>query len=379
MSLGRLSNLVSLDLGYNALTGEIPSELAGLANLENLILSDNELTGEIPRELGALARLKALWMQDNDLEGTIPFELGQLLRLSGLGLDGNRLTGDIPRELGSLSELVRLDVSGNELTGPIPEELGGLVAISSLDVEHNLLSGPLPESLTNLAAVERLHFEGQALCAPVDADFQAWLGAIDDAAGPNCISFTRTIADQTYTVRIEIANLTLPLAAGGEAPLTYALWPALPTGLVFDAGRRVLSGTPTEVFDKTEYLYEVSDPNGVAGALTFSIDVTGPTSAESAGPELPATIALRGNYPNPFNPSTTVVFDLPATAMVSVRIIDLLGRTVRIVGPHAMAAGWNRSLELNLEYAPSGSYLYQLRAETDAGMLVGTRKMMLRR
>ncbi len=374
-SFASLVSLASLDLGYNELSGEIPPALGSVASLENLILSDNALTGEILRELGSLKRLESLWMQDNDLEGAIPRELGRLHRLTGLGLDGNHLTGEIPRELGNLSELVRLDLSGNDLTGSVPDEFGSLAAIRSLDVDHNRLGGELPESLMRLDIVERLHFQGQALCAPVDADFQDWLGAIDDAAGPNCISFARTIDDKAYTKGVEIASTTLPLAAGGAPPLVYALSPELPAGLAFDPDARVLSGTPSDIFQRTDFMYEARDPHGLAGALTFSVEVTGPTSTVDAGPELPATFALRGNYPNPFNSSTTVIFDLPAPALVSIEVIDLVGRLRTTTHARPVEAGYNRRLDLDLGGAPSGTYLYRIRAEAET--LIASGKMTL--
>ena len=42
------TNLITLDIGYNQLTGEIPPELGNLTNLTSLDLGSNQLTGEIP-------------------------------------------------------------------------------------------------------------------------------------------------------------------------------------------------------------------------------------------------------------------------------------------------------------------------------------------
>jgi hypothetical protein len=43
---------------------------------------------------------------------------------------------------------------------------------------------------------------------------------------------------------------------------------------------------------------------------------------------LPGEFALFPNYPNPFNPMTTISYSLPEESNVSIRIFDILGRTV---------------------------------------------------
>ena len=50
------------------------------------------------------------------------------------------------------------------------------------------------------------------------------------------------------------------------------------------------------------------------------------TSVEGTATEIPADLALHGNYPNPFNPSTRIQFDLPERAQVTLQVLDLLGR-----------------------------------------------------
>ncbi|MCY4581197.1 MAG: hypothetical protein OXE50_00115, partial [Chloroflexi bacterium] len=68
--------VITLDLRWNRLTGEIPSELGSLSNLESLGLGLNQLTGEIPPWLGDLSNLEQLFLNSNDLSGEIPPELG---------------------------------------------------------------------------------------------------------------------------------------------------------------------------------------------------------------------------------------------------------------------------------------------------------------
>lgn len=83
------------------------------------------------------------------------------------------------------------------------------------------------------------------------------------------------------------------------------------------------------------------------------------TDTENEG-QLPSEFALKGNYPNPFNPSTTISFDLPATADVSVEVLDLLGRVVMSVPSQAYEAGANRSVQINASSLSSGVYLYRV-------------------
>ena len=60
--IGKLTNLVFLDLDYNELTGTIPSTLYLLTNLETLDLNDNFLEGDID-SIGVLNKLEFLQLQ----------------------------------------------------------------------------------------------------------------------------------------------------------------------------------------------------------------------------------------------------------------------------------------------------------------------------
>ena len=81
------------------------------------------------------------------------------------------------------------------------------------------------------------------------------------------------VAAQRHEQGTAIAPLTLPTATGGDEALTYALTPALPSGLTFDAKTRVLSGTPQEALDATEYTLTATDADGDVATLTFTLAV----------------------------------------------------------------------------------------------------------
>ena len=187
--LGNLSRLETLDIGHNRLDGPIPSQLGSLTNLRELYLGGgrNRFSGGIPPELGDLANLERLDFGYTQMSGQIPPELGNLVNLSSLILDTNSLSGEIPAEFGRLTELTFLSLHHNQLAGELPVELGSLTELTTLALDHNQLTGELPRSLTGLTEIEDFFFDGNyGLCAPDDADFQAWLQNIDSVRGRNC-------------------------------------------------------------------------------------------------------------------------------------------------------------------------------------------------
>lgn len=92
---------------------------------------------------------------------------------------------------------------------------------------------------------------------------------------------------------------------------------------------------------------------------------------------LPREYLEIGNYPNPFNPATTIEFSLPATERVKVTIFNILGQQVKRLTDRVFAAGVNRvtwdGTDNNGRSVASGIYLYQV----TAGSLSSTRKMAL--
>jgi hypothetical protein len=93
--------------------------------------------------------------------------------------------------------------------------------------------------------------------------------------------------------------------------------------------------------------------------------------------KLPTEYALFSNYPNPFNPGTTIKYALPKTSEVRLTIFNLRGQPVRTVVKSNQPAGfhtveWDGRDEAGVTMA-SGMYLYKI----EAGSFVQTRKMML--
>ncbi|MEM6646726.1 MAG: T9SS-dependent M36 family metallopeptidase [Bacteroidota bacterium] len=84
------------------------------------------------------------------------------------------------------------------------------------------------------------------------------------------------------------------------------------------------------------------------------------TSVDAA--EQPGGFVLHGTYPNPFNPTTTVRFDVPEAADVEVRVYDLMGREVWSSPRQLVAAGTGHTLSIDGSRLASGVYLYRVTA-----------------
>ncbi len=101
--------------------------------------------------------------------------------------------------------------------------------------------------------------------------------------------------------------------------------------------------------------------------VTPSNRKSGAVTTEATAPE---GFVLEQNYPNPFNPTTTITYTLPQNSIVTLRVLDMLGREVMTLVSGAQEAGrysttWN-GLNLKGENVSSGSYMYRLDA-TPAG------------
>ncbi len=101
-----------------------------------------------------------------------------------------------------------------------------------------------------------------------------------------------------------------------------------------------------------------------------------PDAAEPQG-EMPKEFALQGNYPNPFNPSTTIRFDLPSASEVSLEVYDVLGRRVMAVPAQTFGAGASQVIGLDGSSLASGAYFYKLTAVAGGKSTTATGKMML--
>jgi len=125
-------------------------------------------------------------------------------------------------------------------------------------------------------------------------------------------------------------------------------------------------------------LEQASDVLVGDGVVVVDVVLRSSTSTGVDDPgELPGTLVLGGNYPNPFNPTTTVLVDLPESADVGLEVFDLLGRRVLRVSAGWLAAGEGRTVAVDAGALASGVYLYRLRAEGASHVWSATGRMTL--
>ncbi|HEX9640265.1 MAG TPA: T9SS type A sorting domain-containing protein, partial [Candidatus Krumholzibacteria bacterium] len=123
-----------------------------------------------------------------------------------------------------------------------------------------------------------------------------------------------------------------------------------------------------------EYDLVVENPDGQTAILGAAVRVDGSKNAP-----LPTRLALEQNFPNPFNPRTTIRFELPLPSPVRLSIFDARGRQVRTLVDEVLPPGsydefWNGEDDARRAVA-SGVYFYELRAGTAREL----RKMLLLR
>ncbi len=137
----------------------------------------------------------------------------------------------------------------------------------------------------------------------------------------------------------------------------------------------ISNATPAAMdMDATGNLY-IGGTQELSSSANMTVVKYGTTITDiPAQPEelLPVSFNLEPNYPNPFNPATTIRFELPQSSRVTLTVYDVLGQKIQTLVNRRMSAGRHHA-RFNAGDLSSGIYLYVL--ESDGRQLV--RKMLL--
>ena len=88
--------------------------------------------------------------------------------------------------------------------------------------------------------------------------------------------------------------------------------------------------------------------------------------------QTPSEYYLSHNYPNPFNPVTSIKYALPEAARVKVAVYNTLGQVVEVLVDSEMEAG-NHTVSWNSENNASGIYFYRIVTKD----FIATKRMVL--
>jgi hypothetical protein len=93
---------------------------------------------------------------------------------------------------------------------------------------------------------------------------------------------------------------------------------------------------------------------------------------QSISSQIPDKYKLENNYPNPFNPSTNIKFQIPEKSFTSIIVYDMIGREVMTLMNEELNAGYY-NYQFNAKNLNSGIYFYAIRTENFSE----TKKMVL--
>ncbi|MFC2093222.1 T9SS type A sorting domain-containing protein [Bacteroidota bacterium] len=129
----------------------------------------------------------------------------------------------------------------------------------------------------------------------------------------------------------------------------------------------------------TVYFWRSNASNGM-GVGPWSIKwffTTTPVNINPIGSEIPDRFKLYINYPNPFNPSTKIKFDVPENSFVTINVFDVLGRKVECLINQTLSAG-SYITEWNASNFASGVYYYKMNVDGSNNFMETKRMVLLK-
>ena len=339
---------------------------ASLQAIGSRIAQNGLLDPEDPRsglvaEGGAGQRLE-LWdstVEDNRRHGIDIDDWVGILELHGSTVTGNQQDG-IRADGASLVVFEEVEVARNLAAGARLRSTVAEVWTSRFD--NNLSAGLVVDG--GFPAVEMSQFRGNGLQL-IDVasgsirsnDFDnGTVGLLSTRSAPEVVGNTFT------------GNITAMRVSGSPTP-------ALITGNTFVNNSTAIDNRSGTVLSARKNYWGTTDSTTIAGLFSGDVDFSQYLPTEpllsavttSDDTAVPSAFALRQAWPNPFNSTTVIDFDLPTSSEVELVVYDVLGRRVRDLTPSVgLAAGryaidWNGVDESGRSVA-SGVYFYRLQA-----------------
>lgn len=412
VELFTLDSLTILYLNGNMIS-TIPGEIENLKFIKDLQLSGNQLRS-VPVELGNLISLNNLDLSYN-LISTFPEEIGYLKNLKSLNAVYNKISV-LPNSIGNLSSLEKLKLQHNYLDS-LPENIADLKGLSELDLERNFFSDSLPAQIGRLENLNMISFRGNQLKHIKNDLFSRLLKLkwvfLENNFLENLPDFSnnKILADLTvqsnrltfedlepvmkknnlhfyYSPQDSVAikadtNLktdtfiTLYVNVGG----TKNKYKWMREGVELpNADSQYLQLKASDSAASGKYVCKVLNqdvPDLVLFSKEYRLYPTNVISSVLSSSEIPKQYSLNQNFPNPFNPTTEIRYDIPSEVHVLLKIFSIDGREVRtlvneVQTPGHKAVVWDGKNNIE-QPVSSGIYIYKLQS----GNYSFSRKMLM--
>lgn len=293
-------------------------------------------------------------------------------------------------ELSSMAQLAYL-------MGPQPK------ADSSIKAQMKVALGKACESFVGIASTDGLNV------AMNTSDYGWGSNGTDLNKAILLIAGYRELADTSYyntalsqlnyILGCNVKNMTFVTGVGTISPMHIHHRPSVADGIV-NPVPGLMSGGPDHGLDDAvlQATYTSATPparcyidnDGSYASNEIALNWNAPlvfvsgffnesaaTPVKENSQKIPTHFELSQNFPNPFNPTTTITYTLSAPSRVSLRVYDLLGREVNALVNQRQIAG-NYTVNFDGSRLASGVYLYRIDVTDNNGLkYMDTKKLVL--
>ena len=198
------------------------------------------------------------------------------------------------------------------------------------------------------------------------------------AAAQTDSAYTIPFASKGNTIELTVANTSKITTQAVNVSVSNA-----PSWVKFDSTKQTIKSLTASTEQTATFAFTIdkSAPVGKGQTLTFSITANGQTWTKNIAIKVaaPQTYTLYQNYPNPYNPSTVISYQLSAKSSVNLKIYDVIGREVANLVSEQQEPGYYQKAFNASRYA-SGMYIYRLVATDEQNKQhVYQKKMVLLR
>ena len=280
-------------------------------HINTLLLEGMEIH-EVPTNIQNLDSLITLSFSDNELE-YLPASIGNLPSLNTLILSNNLII-EIPEEIGNLSNLEFLHLPGNQLAS-LPSTISNLSNIISLNIDNNFVT-TIPLGILELNTLKYFYIANNTIQElPSDIGTLSALQIVS-AYSNNIAELPSSIGELSNLYHLDFMNNELT-----NIPETICnIYDNL---TVFSIGiNNICPPYPNCVEDN---MGEQDTSNCVQVSIIDEI--------------LPITYNLHNAYPNPFNPTTSISYQVQLSGDVTLNIYDVLGNRIKTLIDEPKAIG----------------------------------------